>query len=68
MEGLDNANSIHAFNRFEEEGFVELFQQRHFRLVDIPRDILYALAKLLSRNKEFFSQNILYLMTGYKDF
>ena len=68
MEGLDNANSIHAFIRFEEEGFVERFQQHHFRLVDIPRDILYALAKLPSRNKEFFSQNILYLMTGYKDF
>ena len=45
MEELDNANSIYAFNRFEEEGFVERFQQRHFRLVDIPRDILYALAK-----------------------
>ena len=44
MEESDNANSIHAFNRFEEEGFVEPFQQRYFRLVDIPRDVLYALA------------------------
>ena len=43
MEELDNANGIHAFNRFEEEGFVERFQC-HFRFVDIPRDALYALA------------------------
>ena len=43
MEEPHNANSIHAFNRFEEEGFIERFQQRHFRLVDIPRDVLYAL-------------------------
>ena len=40
---LDNANTIHAFNRFEEEGFVERFQC-HFRLVDIPRDAFYPLA------------------------
>ena len=37
-EELDNANSVYAFNRFEEERFVERFQC-HFRLVD-----LYALA------------------------
>ena len=43
IEELDNANSIHAFNRFEEKGYVERFQF-HFRLVDIPRDFLYALA------------------------
>ena len=43
MEELDNANGIHAFNRFEEEGFVERFQC-HFRFVDIPRDAFYALA------------------------
>ena len=43
MEEQDNANSIHTFNKFEEEGFVERFQQ-YFRLVDIPRDVLYALA------------------------
>ena len=43
MEELDNANGIHAFNRFEDEGFVERFQY-HFRLVDIPRDAFYALA------------------------
>ena len=42
MEKLDNANCIHAFNRFEEKGYVERFQC-HFRLVDIPRDALYAL-------------------------
>ena len=42
MEELDNANSIHVFNRFEEKGYVERFQC-HFRLVDIPRDTLYTL-------------------------
>ena len=43
MKELDNANGIHAFNRLEEKGYVERFQC-HFRLVDIPRDALYALA------------------------
>ena len=43
MDELDNPNGIHAFNRFEEKGYVERFQC-HFRLVDIPRDVLYALA------------------------
>ena len=43
IEELDNANSIHALNRFEEKGYVECFQC-HFRLVDIPRDAFYALA------------------------
>ena len=36
MEELDNANDIHAFNRFEEKGYVERFQC-HFRLFDIWR-------------------------------
>ena len=43
MEELDNANSTHGFNRFEEEGYVKRFQC-HFRLVHIPRDVLYVLA------------------------
>ena len=43
IEELDNANSIHAFNRFEEKGYVERFQC-HFRLADTPRDVFYALA------------------------
>ena len=43
MKEQDNANGIHAFNRFEEEVFVEHFQC-HFRFVDIPRDAFYALA------------------------
>ena len=43
MDELDNPNGIHAFNRFEEKGFVERFQC-HFRLVDIPCDVLYAWA------------------------
>ena len=45
IEEVDNANSIHAFNRFEEKGYVERFQC-HFRLVDIPRDVFYALATI----------------------
>ena len=43
IEELDNTNSIHAFNRFEKTGYVERFQCQ-FRLVDIPCDVLYALA------------------------
>ena len=39
---LENANSIHAFNRSDEKGYVERFQC-HFKLVDIPRDALFAL-------------------------
>ena len=39
-EELGNKNSIHAFNCFDEEGHVELFQ-RHISLVDLARDILY---------------------------
>ena len=45
MKGQDNANGIHAFNRFEEEGFVERFQCQ-FRVIDIPLDVFYALAML----------------------
>ena len=43
IEEVGNANSIHAFNRFEEKGYVERFQC-HFRFVDISRDVFYALA------------------------
>ena len=43
MKERDNANGIHAFNRFAQKGYVERFQC-HFRLVDIPRDVLYVLA------------------------
>ena len=42
VEGLDNKNSIHAFNRCEEEGHVERFQC-HLRLVDLARGALCAL-------------------------
>ena len=37
---IDNPNSIHAFNRFEEEGHVERYKC-HFRLVDLTREDLY---------------------------
>ena len=43
IEELDNANSVHVFNRFDKEGFVEPFQC-YFRLVDVPCDLFYALA------------------------
>ena len=42
VEELGNANSTHAFNRFEEGGHVKRFHG-HFRLVDLERDALYAL-------------------------
>ena len=43
MDELDNPNGIHAFNRFEEEGFVERFQC-YFRLIDLTREDLYTMA------------------------
>jgi len=36
----ENPNSVHAFNRFEEEGHVERFGC-HFRLIDLTREDLY---------------------------
>ena len=37
---IDNPNSVHAFNRFEDEGHVERYKC-HFRLVDLTREDLY---------------------------
>ena len=42
VKELDNANSIHAFKGFKEEGHVVQLQ-RHFRLVDLIRDPFYVL-------------------------
>ena len=39
---IGNPNSIHAFNRFEEEGHAEL-KYNHFRLRDLTREELYAI-------------------------
>ena len=39
---IDNPNSVHAFNRFEEEGHVKRFNC-HFKLLDLTRDDLYDL-------------------------
>ena len=64
IKELDNANSIHAFNRFKEEGYVERFQC-HFRLADLARDALYALAKPTIYNSP---SSFLCLVTGYKKF
>ena len=39
---MDNPNSIHAFNWFEEEGHAER-KYNHFRLIDVTREELYAM-------------------------
>ena len=39
---IDNPNSIHAFNRFEEEGHVE-HRHNHFNLKDLTREELYVM-------------------------
>ena len=39
---IDNPNSIHAFNRFEEEGHAGR-KDNHFRLTDLTRKELYAM-------------------------
>ena len=36
---INNPNSIHAFNRFDEEGHVER-GYNHFRLIDLAREEL----------------------------
>ena len=61
-----NPNSIHAFNRFEEEGQAEQ-KYNHFRLIDLTREELYALrvSAILDDEEE---QNFLCLMTGHKNF
>ena len=40
---IDNPNSIHVFNRFEEKGHAER-RCNHFRLIDLTREELYAMA------------------------
>ena len=37
---IDNPNSIHAFNRFQEEGHVER-KYNHFRLIDLTQEEFY---------------------------
>ena len=39
---IDNPNSVHAFNRLEEEGHVERYGC-HFKLIDLTREDLYDL-------------------------
>ena len=39
---IDNPNSIHGFNRFEEEGHAER-KYNHFRLIDLTREELHAM-------------------------
>ena len=42
MVEIDNPNSIHVFNRFEEEGHAEQ-KYNHFRLIDLKQEELYAM-------------------------
>ena len=56
---INNPNSIHAFNGFEEEGHVER-KYNHFRLTDLTREELYDMGvpAILDDEKEekhFFS-------------
>ena len=39
---IHNPNSIHAFNRFEEEGHLEQ-RYNHFRLINLTREELYVM-------------------------
>ena len=39
---IDNPNSIHVFNRVEEEGHAER-KYNHFRVIDLTREELYAM-------------------------
>ena len=39
---IDNPNSVHAFNPFEEEGHAKQ-KYNHFRLIDLTREELYAM-------------------------
>ena len=39
---IDNPNSIHAFNRFEEEAHAQR-KYNHFRLIDLTREELYVM-------------------------
>ena len=53
MEERDNANGIHAFNRFQEKRYVEHFQC-HFRLVDISVMSFMPWQRLPSMNEKIF--------------
>ena len=55
IEELDNANSIHAFNRFEEQGYVERFSVILALLIFCVMSFM-PWSHLPSRNKNFFSQ------------
>ena len=39
---IDNPNSMHAFNRFEEERHAEI-KYNNFRLIDLTKEELYAM-------------------------
>ena len=52
---IDNPNSIHAFNRFEEEGHAE-WKYNHLRSKDLTREELHVMwvpSLMMRRNKKF---------------
>ena len=65
---IDNPNSIHEFNRLEEEGHTER-GYNHFRLIDLPREELYAMGvtAILDVDEEEYIFLCL-MMTKYKTF
>ena len=58
---LDNPNSIHALNRFEEEEHVER-KYNHFRLFDLTRDELYDMGISTSEDFEKSARKSIYLL------
>ena len=46
-----NPNSIHAFNRFEEQDHVER-RYNHFRLIDLTQEVLYVMGVPATLNEE----------------
>ena len=50
---IDNPNSIHAFNRFEEEGHAER-RYNHFKLIELTREDLHTMGvpAILDDNEE----------------
>ena len=54
---IDNPNSVHAFNRFEEEGHAER-RYNHFRLIDLTRESFmpweYLPSLMMMKKNKFF--------------
>ena len=61
---IDNPNSIHAFNRFEEEGHAER-KYNHFRLIDFTREELYAMGVPAILDDDEEEQKIIIFFSEY---